>query len=67
MFHVLKLGPVQLSQHTTNVYLRVTAGGNEVSAGESGRGVVIRNLRIAGGSVRWAAPYEPDSASLAAA
>jgi len=28
MFHVLKLGPVQLSQHTTNVYLRVTAGGD---------------------------------------
>ncbi|HEX8700859.1 MAG TPA: hypothetical protein VF815_18585 [Myxococcaceae bacterium] len=27
MFHLLKLGPVQLSQHTTNVYLRVTATG----------------------------------------
>ncbi|MDY7225861.1 hypothetical protein [Hyalangium rubrum] len=28
MFHLLKLGPVQLSQHTTNVYLRVTETGD---------------------------------------
>jgi hypothetical protein len=27
MFHLLKLGPVQLTQHTTNVYLRVTPTG----------------------------------------
>ena len=31
MFHLLKLGPVQLSQHTTNVYLRVTPTGEFAS------------------------------------
>lgn len=28
MYHLLKLGPVQLSQDTTNVYLRVTSAGD---------------------------------------
>lgn len=47
--------------------VRVTAGGEEVRAGgEEGRGVVIRDVRIADGSVRWSSPYRPDSLPLSA-
>ena len=62
------LNYVQFADGGSNLesIVRVTAGGREVDTGEAGgRGVVIRDLRIAGGDVRWSSPYVADSLPIA--